>query len=282
MALDIYLANTDVTLVIPLVDTSGNAITVDSVSYRVIDHTGAEIVAMTVLDMFVSGDLEAHVLVPAVKNALSVSSSREVRSVELLCVSAGNTLSITKSYGLESTAPLVVGVNSFQTLAVAEMTALDIPKLTAWDSSDESEKTAALIEARERIHRLNFNLLNSNINFGQDSLAYIPEGSFPSQYVGHNGLFMFNGNLGLLNAAQYNVLPERFKRALRQAQVTEANFILGGDTGTEMRQAGIVSDTVGESSQQYRPGKPLEMPICKAALGYLSYFVTFGKRIGRG
>ena len=281
MALEVFLAGTDVTLVVQLADAAGNLINVDSIQYRVADHASVEIVPLTDLTGFVPGDSTASVVIPLALNALTTGNTREIRNVELMCLSAGNTIMISKAYGIEAKEPLTVGVNSFQTMSAAELTALDIPNLTAWASATDNEKSAALIEARERIHRLNFSLLNSNINFGQDALNYVPEGSFQSGYVSRSGLFVFNGNLGLLNATQYATLPERFKRALRQAQVAEANFILGGDTSSERRQAGIVMEAIGDSRQVFRQTKALEMPVCRAALGYLSYFVTFGKRIGR-
>ena len=282
MALEVFLAGKDVLLVIPLADSAGNLINVTSIQYRVTDHASVEIIPATALAGFVAGSASASVAVPLAYNALTTGDSRETRTIELMCLSGGNTIVISKSYGIEAKEQLVVGVNSFQTMSVAELTAMDIPNLSAWATASDSEKSAALIEARERIHRLNFSLLNSTINFGQDSLNYVPEGSFQSGYVSRSGLFVFNGNLGLLNATQYATLPERFKRALRQAQVTEANFILGGDTSSERRQAGIVMEAIGDSRQVFRSTKALEMPIFRAALGYLSYFITYGKRIGRG
>ena len=163
----------------------------------------------------------------------------------------------------------------------ALLTALDIPALEAWDGASEDQRIAALIDARERIVQLNFNLLNSNVNFGQDSLQYVPEGQYQSSYVARNSLFIFHGNLAILTPQQFTTLPERFKTALRKAQVAEADRILGGDPYDEKRQSGLVMEQVGESRQMFRAGKALTLPVCRRALGYLSYYVTFNKRIGR-
>lgn len=276
----VYLNNTDVSVVIPFTDAAGNAITVTSAKYRVTNQADTELVAPT--DVAVAnGDTEATIQVPAALNVIAAGATREIRNIELYCVTDGNTVVMSQSYGLESTQPLQAGVNSFQTFSQAQLTALDIPNLSAWDAASDAEQVAAMIDAREHIVQLNFNLLNSNVNFGQDSLQYVPEGQYQSSYVARNSLFIFNGNLAILNAAQFNNLPERFKKALRQAQVVEANNILGGDPYEEKRQAGLILDSIGESRQMFRSTKALHLPICRRALGYLSYFVTFNKRIGR-
>ena len=40
-------------------------------------------------------------------------------------------------------------------------------------------------------------------------------------------------------------------------------------------------ESIGESRQMFRSTKPLDLPISKRALGYISQFVTFSKKIGR-
>lgn len=208
----VYLNNTDVTLVIPFADAAGNSLTVTSAKYRVTNQADTELVALT--DITVSdGDADVTIQVPATINVIATGATREIRNVELYCVVGGNTIVMSQAYGLESKTPLQAGVNSFQTFSQAQLTALDIPNLTAWDSASDAEQIAAMIDAREHIVQLNFNLLNSNVNFGQDSLQYVPEGQYQSSYVARNSLFIFNGNLSILNAAQFNLLPEQIGRA---------------------------------------------------------------------
>lgn len=293
--MDLFLAGTNVTLMVPLQDRSGNQLTVTAVDYRVIDQNGTELQARTALTGFVSGAASATVQVPALLNNIAgipatISNNqidqftvREVRTVELFCTISGNIVMLTKSYGLEPADPLVVGINSFQTFAQAELTALDIPNLNAWAAADDASKIAAMVDARQHINQLNFWLLNSNINWGQDSLNYVPEGAYQSPYAGSgNQLFIFNGNLALLTPTQFSFLPIRFKAALRQAQVTEADEIMGGDPVDVRRREGLLLESIGEVKQMFRPGKPIDLPVSRRALKYLSQFVTFSKRIGRG
>ena len=281
MALDVYLNNTDVTVTVDLVDEMGNLLNVNSVDYRVVNQDNTVLVARVAASGFTAGDSQVAITVPQASNTMAATSTREVRSVELYCVTDAGTIGFSKSYGLELMDPLKVATNTFQNFAMAQLTAMDIPNLTAWHAAPEQEKVRALIDAREHIVQLNFNLLNSNVNFSQDSLNYVPEGSFQSAYVARNSLFLFNGNLNLLDETQFNQLPERFKKALRQAQVVEANAILGGDPDDAKRSAGIVEERIGESTIKFTQGAKLSLPVCKRALGYLSYYVTFAKRIGR-
>jgi hypothetical protein len=282
MALEVYLNNTEVTLAIDLIDSAGNALTVNSVDSRVVNQDGTELVARAPLSGFSAGDATASVTVPANLNVVATGNTREIRTIDLYCQLESGTVLITRSYAVELTDPLVVGVNTFQGFPQAQLTALDMPNIDAWHAASDQQKLQALMDAREHIVQLNFNLLNSNVNFGQDQLAYVPEGQFQSSYVARNSLFIFNGNLAILNATQYAALPERFKTQLRKAQVAEANFILGGSPTDSMRNAGIIEDKVGESSQRFRDrGVPLHLPVCRRALDYLSYYVTFAKRIGR-
>jgi hypothetical protein len=40
-------------------------------------------------------------------------------------------------------------------------------------------------------------------------------------------------------------------------------------------------DTVGESKMMFRDERPLQLPVCRRALGYLSKYITFAKVLGR-
>lgn len=282
MTLDIYLADTEVTLTIDLVDAAGNGLSVNAIQYTVLDMNGQALVAQTSLAGFTSGDSQAVVVIPMLSNQLTAPNTREVRTVELRCATDTGTIGLSKTYAIETTDPLKVPETSFQTFPMAQLTAFDLPNIAAFHAASERDQIAALMEARSHIVQLNFNLLNSNANFGQDSLNYVPEGSFQSSHVARNSVFVLNGSLDLLDETQFNQLPERFKKALRQAQVLEANAILGGEPDDAKRSIGIIEERIGESTIKFGQGAKLTLPVCRRALGYLSYYVSFAKRIGRG
>ena len=290
--MNIYLAGTAVVLTVDLQDRNGNAIEGSSVEYRIVDQDGNEILARGPLDSFGSGS-EAVVEIPASLNAVATIDPatitanqidtyfvRESRTVELYVLDdAGNTALITASYALEPSETLITGLNSFQSFPQAQLTAFDLPGLDGWSAANEKDKIAALIEARLHICQLRFNIINSNVNWGQDNMNYVPEGAYPTPYA---GMFMFNGNLALITPSNFINLPARFKTALRRAQVAEADSILGGDPVDVRRKEGLILESIGEVKQMFRGGKPLELPVSKRALRYVSPFISFSQRIGRG
>ena len=280
--MDVFSAGTAVTLSVPLQDKSGNPLSVTAVQYQVTDENGAELVPTVALAGFTPGAAAAQIIVSAAENTLAAGVARALRNVTLTCTVGGNQITIRAAFAIEAGDPLVVGVNSFMTYAQAEFTALSIPLLEGWNNADEQTRMAALMDARSHICQLSFTQLNSNMNWGQDSLNYVPEGRFDTDYVGNSSMFLFNGNLDLLRPDQFTSLPTRFVDALKRAQVVEADSILGGNSIEQKRRDGLTQDDIGESRQSFRATKPLEMPVCRRALGYLSYFITFSKKIGRG
>jgi len=276
--MDVFLAGTNVTLVVPLTDRNGNPLTVSAIEYRVIDQDGAEVLPRASLTGFASGDASASVAVPAEKNTLAEGVLRAMRTVELYCTVAGNQMMLHGHYVIETANVLVAGVNSFQNYAQAEFTALSIPGIPGWTTAPEADRIVALIEARRRILKLSFTALADTRD--QSSLFYVAEGSYKTSVPG--GIMGLAGDMEELSEAQFNALPPRFLEALRLAQVAEADAILNGDPIEQRRQKGLILDAIGESRQMFRDGKPLELPVSKRALGYLAKYTTFNKRIGRG
>jgi hypothetical protein len=279
--MDSFTAGTAVTYTVPLQDPSGNPLTFESISYRITDENGVELVPSTALT-FDAGSDSAFISVTAAVNTLPAGSARGLRNIEMQCLDEnGNTVNLRAAYVVELADPLVVGVNSFMTYTQAEFTAMSLPDLDSWFMADERSRIAALMDARAHIVQLSFTPLNSNVNWGQDSLNFIPEGTYSTDYVGNSNMFLFNGNLDLLRPEQFASLPTRFVDALKRAQVVEADFILGGNSIEQKRREGLIQDNIGESRQTFRQSRPLQLPVCRRALGYLSYFVTFAKRLGR-
>lgn len=268
-------------MTVPLTDSSGNTLTVNAVSYKVTDENGVSVVGLTPLATFVSGDAEVVIATTALQNTLAAGVLRGLRAISIVCEMDAGSVELTASYAIGASDPLVVGVNSFQTLSQAEFLSMEIPNTPGWDGATAQQRVAALIEARKRINMLSFNQLNSNVNWGQDSLNYVPEGQYTTSYVSNNGMFLFNGNLELLRADQFAKLPAKFLDAIRRGQLVEADEILGGDPIQSRRQAGILVDTIGETKMMFKTGKPLQLPVSRRALAYMSYFITFSKRLTR-
>ena len=283
--MDLFLAQTDVTLAVPLIDGSGNSIgsplPVSRIEVRVVDQDGVECLARQMLPGFSENAPVATVMVPAACNQLPDGAIRGLRLIELFCTVGGNTVLLQGAYGIEMPEPLVAGVNSAQSVAMAEFTALLLPNIPGWERSNRDARVAALIDAWRQIGQLSFWVL-TGASRSQDSLAFVPEGQFVTNVATADGQFLSNGGLDTLTPTQYGALPDRFKQALRLAQVVQADAILGGDPLDQRRREGLIAEAVGESRQAFRPGAPLNLPISRRALGYLSAFVSLSKRIGRG
>lgn len=279
--MELYLAGNDVTNQIALADSFGNQLTVESLEYEVVNQTGAAVIARQPAPDFTPGSEEVTIVVPASANKLAGLETRETRRINLFCTVAGNIVQIRTLYAIESQDVLEVGVNSFQTYDEAELLSLEIPNLNGWDAASYKEKLAAMVEARLRICKMNFNLLNSN-SWGHDSLNYVPEGTYISPYA---GLFNFNGDLTFIPPESFKNLPPKFLAALKRAQIAEANNIVGlangGVVDKRAQYPGLVQDTVGESKQVFSGGKPLSLAICRDAARYLSAFITYSIKTGR-
>lgn len=277
--MDMYLGGTDVTSFIELADEFGNPLTVDTLDYEVVDQTGAAVVARAPIVGFVAATPNVLIVVPASANTLTSPNVRETRRINLYCVVAGNTLLITKLYAVEANAVLVTGENSFQTYDEAELLSLEIPNLNGWNAATYREKVAALMEARVRLCKLNYNIFNSNM-WTQDSMNFIPEGTRVTLWAVGMG---YGGDISYIPPASFVTLPPRFLKALRLAQVAEANYITGIANGqiVDKHAQGLVSDAVGESKQVFSRGIPLKLQVSRDAARYVSSFITYNIRTSR-
>ena len=266
-----YLAGTAVKLPIEFLDDDGNEIEAVSATYRVVDESGSEIVPSTAMDL--SGELTLTIpaefntlpeinldsLTSYSKNKVSIEGARTVEfSIE---ATDGNTIPQDLTYVLFPRQRLLVGLNSFQNLAQASIIASTMHDSEAFSEASSAQRAAAMITARERIAKLSF----VEISSGQ---SYMTEGR--------------SIDLDDMAPSAFPLLSERFKLALKKAQVAEANAILGGgDVIEQMRQAGLTSQTIGETHETYRAGAPPATFVSKAALMYLSEFINSSKKITR-
>jgi hypothetical protein len=273
--MNVFAAGTDVTLVVPLTDASGNALAVDAITYSIFDQFGTQVQAPIVMEDYSPGSETVDIAVPASLNLLEPGVPRALRQIELGCTIGANVVNLHANYVITIPDPLVVGLNSFGSYASIQFASLDVPNLLGWEAAGQFERMAALIDARERITRLSFTPFATNP--GMDHLAFVPEGTRETRYPGAE----YVGDLSNLTPAQFAKLPQRFIAALIKAQIVEADSLLGGNTIEARRQEGLVQDDVGESRQVYRGGRPLQLPVCRRALAYLSLYVNFSKRIGR-
>lgn len=274
----LFLAGTDVNLSLPIADRYGNALNATAAEYEVVLSDGTVVVPRAAVPNFNAGDASISITIPASVNQLSGLVPREPRKVNVYCTVDSNVVMLASSYAIEPSDPLWVGVNSFQSFEEAQLIAVSMPNLNGWDAADDQSRIAALIEARLSICRVNFSLLDSNARWGQNSLYYVPEGTYTVDTIRNNLLFY---GLDSLTPEQYLKLPERFRNALKLAQVAEADELLGGDETLLKRQSGLIEDSVGESTQRFTTAKVLAQAVSRRAMRYLSPYISYSMRQGR-
>lgn len=266
-----YIAGTPVKLAIRLTDSDGNPLSVTSAIYRIVDESSTEIQASTSFDLS-----ESSISIPAELNqikAIDVDSIgaetmddvrlSEARIIEVeATLQDGNVITQDFPYILVPRERLIPGLNSFQTLREAYLNSMSIPSTTAWMTATEDERVAAMIEARLRICSFRF----SDVSTGQS-------------YLSENKQI---GDLSRLPPKTFKSLSARLRKALKLAQIVEAEEILGGgDQVSLLRRNGLTSQTIGETQETYRSNAPLNMQLSRGALRYLGPFISLSQRIGR-
>lgn len=257
-----YLAGQPVSVTVPLVDSSGAAVSALSLEYRLIDQNETELAPKAPITTFTDGDTSATVLISAPLNALGVGESRGLRVVELYAVTEAGSLKIDYSYFIESEEVLVEAVNSFQNYSNAVFISYEIPNIEGWSSASKRDRVAALISAWRSIGQLCFRY------FHDDGLTTIVSGATYSDITS-------------LTPDQWSAVPAAFKEAIRRAQILEADYMLGGDELGDVRRAGLMSKTVGESKQFFRTTKAVESLVCKRAMKELAKYIVTSTRISR-
>lgn len=259
-----FLANTDTFLEIPLTDSKGELIEASTALFDVLIESDEPqlpaVVGAAVSEVLGSA---VTITVPATVNTIPAGLSEVVFRVRVYGESiAGNQYEVNYFYVLQSNSDtgLVVGENTFQSLAQAELTATKILRIDAWNGASQSEKIGALLAATRNLQKLRYNIESD----WRDVIKSI-DGS----------------DLGEIDPESFRNLPEKLKLALKIAQVLEADSLLSDGDGEARRLSGITSETVGDSRTVYSLGKPIELPVSKRALQSLARYVTFTKRLVR-
>lgn len=259
-----YPVGNDVTVVIPLLDRNGSALVPTGLNFAVRDQNGTLVKPFSEITVS-PGMTEVSVLIPAVFNA-TITELVEARVVELQVTHAGGIYSIEQVYLLTKPSTLVIMGNSFQTMPQAHAEAAQLPNLLGWSAATDNDRAAALIEAYLRLTRLGYRVRR-------------PEDVDVQNMIGD-----LQGYIEIIEPRLWPLMtkdrwlssryPEHFRRALRRAQIAEANEILRGDRINEKRRSGIMSETIGESSMMFRIGKPLDLGISSPALEYVTGYVV--------
>jgi len=264
--MDVYGSGVDVTVEIDLIDRSGTVITPVTADYKVYDETGALLGSSSLT--VVGSESSLSVTVAAADNI--ITDPNGARTVLLNVQSVSGTHQLTATYVIQLFGFLSVPVQSGMTETEAAILNVDMPSIIGYDNATEEDRRAALLEAWSRLSRM----------------AYKPwreydKTSASSAYETHPTIVDGDFRLNELDAGGWAVLPAPFKAALKRSQMIEADVILEGDPTWDRRVDGLMSKTVGESSEMFRPGKPVITAVSMKAMRELSGFLSFSVKIGR-
>lgn len=229
-----------------------------TITCRITDASGVEVATGVPVSVAYGAYL---VETPSVANQLG-TLRRDIRVVEIEITNVDGVKSVRSfEYLIESADVLAEGENSFQTYPSAILASLSVSSLSAWNESSKDDRITALIDARLCFGPLRFRYAfddNKSVDLQSESL----------------------GNITTITPSQWHALPADFKAAVCRAQVMQADYLLSRDTRTDARAAGLLSQTIGESSETYAKGKPIAASsvLCQRAMRELSRFLSSANR----
>lgn len=236
-------------------------------------------------------DGKVDIVIPAQFNDLGeeLNASRILR---VKMTTPAGVIKRSSSYIVEGEIRLAVMQNSFQTIEASELLARDIPNLAGFIPAARDDRFAALITAYHRLTRIPFRVVETGENNlarreflilreaprGDDSpdLNLLGRGGLLREFPLHTQHFVWS----TMTPEDFHSLPLDFRRKLRMAQIAEANEILENDVVARKHRAGIISETVGESSVMLRGGR-LDLGIGRAALEFLTGHVYYSFKASR-
>lgn len=282
--MNLYPENYDVTIGVAFTDLNGAAVTPTAVTAILYDGDDQLVNDFGAI-AFTPGDTSVDILVPAAFNVLGVGEITAARILRVTLVTAAGEIRRASSYIIEGEFRLVVMQNSFATIEAAEIIARDMPNLAGWNSADGDQRAAALINAYHRLTRISM-----RFRIEKTPITHVYDGFNQPSYHWTRDLIHGTRVPEIIVLAQawsgltieeFMEFPSAFRKAVRMAQVAEANEILENDVTARRHRQGIISETVGESSIMLRGGR-LSLGIGTTALEYLAGLVFYQFKIVRG
>lgn len=261
-----YAPGTAVTVMIDLRAEDGSELVPLSARWRVLDEGDAEVLAWANFATPPVGASTA-VEVPSGVNTLGAGVTKGIRRVEVEIVDERGTYLLSEVYLLKAATALVLYENTFLTHSQALLLADEFAGryVAAWTTEpSRDEQEAALLQAHARIRKQPIRL---EFDDDQSRITYTPWGKTRFEDI---------------TAQQVADLDPKLLKALKRAQLIEAAFVLTEDGVNAARNDGLMSMTVGESSQFFRPSKPLDRGICKEAAAELARWIDRRVKLARG
>ena len=167
--------------------------------------------------------------------------------------------SVTHRYYLVAPVSLVKGDNSLLSFVDALMLVPSLTNLHGWEGADDDQRKSALQEAYSALGSF---ILSSRFSMQNNKV-------FPYQYITE------------YNKLAFENLADRVQKDFQKAQLLHANYLLGGEEEKALRDTGVMSKSVGESTTFFRTSKPLSYGISDRAYRYISRYLDRDVRLGK-
>lgn len=257
---------------VDLTSVTGSALVPTALAWRVLDEAGTVIQDWQDIPVNGSEVATVSVTIAGAFNILTPPATRGIRTVLLRVTTDSGEFLLSSDVMLQTISALAPWHNSFQTYQQALLATHDYPEvaMSAWvRTSDRAERERAMIQSHRAILMLPI---------------YVGLDDFSAPLSADSLKKVVDGRLALRDLAldDHAFISARLLHALRHAQVLEANEALNADPVVLARRNGLMSLTVGESSQFFGASKPLENPmLSKPALDLLQPWLSYRVRIGR-
>lgn len=265
--MNLFPENYDVSVTFAFTDLNGAPVQPSVVSAVLTDGEDQVVIDLGNLP-FEVGATEKVIVVPAAFNALGVGELSAARILQVRLVTAAGVISRSSSYLIQGERRLSIMKNSFMTMEAAEILARDIPNLSGWTSASVDKRFAALISAFNRLTRISMryaSTLDAHLYRDHDCETIILANAWSD-----------------IDEDEFIEFPSYFRKNLRHAQLMEACDMMENETIASKHRAGIISETVGESSMMLRGNGLLDVGgISKRTLEYLTGHIYYNNRLTR-
>lgn len=269
----LYPSGYEVSVTVKFTDNNGDPVAPSDVSAALFDGDDALVVDFGALpfEAPAPGSIgEKEIIIPAVFSELRDGELSAARILRVTLTTPAGKIRRSFFYAIEGEFRLALMVNSFISYEAASLLTRDMVDTTGWAVADEERRHAALAEAFNRLTQI-------PMRFSTMS----PEDRRRDPYGFHSDeVVIARSEWAHLTAEEFLEFPDHFRKALRLAQVTEANELLQGDTTQRKYRSGIVSETIGESSVTLRGGR-LDYGVSSQTLKHLAGYIFFSMRIAR-
>ena len=273
-----YSVDSDVTLTIPYVADADVGATPAAGRYRLLNgNTAVVLLDWQSLSVTPSAASD-NVTLLAIYNGLALAGTTETRELQYeLTLTSGAVVQKSIIYALGETLQLQVMVNSFQTYPNALLVAESMAQLNdGWTLATDAQRRAALAEVYQYLLQPKYKNIDP-----AGSQSKVLWGDIDYYQGADQVLGLRHVDLKFVSATDFAGYDSKFQNALYRAQILAADDFLGGDPVEERRRQGILSETVGESSNMYRAGTPLLWKLSRRVLETLAGYIDYSTRAGR-